>query len=227
VLATAVVTLSTAQEPKSANQPRFESPEACHKACLEATRHKDYVALLPCLSEAHANFILGETAFRLSSYDSPILGGPSGAKRAAQAVLEKYGLHRVSVTDFLVMADSRAENGMTIGLMQIGNSIRDKTAFVREAAAAKKTIEQEMRKFGMPVPADEVANSEDPTLINVEIMGDKAKGMLKLADSDETGPLFFVRENDSWRMKLSEIEPDWKRPIPGVSQLLDLLNKNP
>jgi hypothetical protein len=102
------------------------------------------------------------------------------------------------------------------GFMQIGDVVKDKTAFFTEAEAALKAIEvKSAQQQGKKLVDDPKPDPNDqPKLKEVKITGDTAVGSIDNKNGTAE-PVHFVKEQGSWKIAAGEQEPDWKKPIQG------------
>jgi hypothetical protein len=220
---------SKKESPKesSAKVVKFESPEACYKALIAAKKNNDPVASLPCFSDAMSNYLLGSMAFNLERMSAISDGGEP--VKECQKVLKKHQLFGKDLMGFLQIVDSPGGGGAPLGFMQIGDSIANKPAFMREATAAMLKVQAELEKARPKAedPKDEPAKKKvDETKVaelkNVKVDGDSASGELVEEGKDEPQPVLFKRQAGSWVVAIAAQEPDFRKPIGGRFKFSDI-----
>lgn len=193
----------------------FATPEECFAAMQKAGASGTKAEQLACMSEALSNYLTGMLALQLqrSIFTDEDFKAESAA---AEKVLLKHGYRDKDIMGYLQLVDSPVPGGAVAGFMQIGDAVKDKAAFFAEAETALKSVEAKSAKLAgrklvdepKPDPADQ------PKLKEVKITGDKAVGSV----DDKSGtaqPVHFVKEQGSWKIAVSDKEPDWKKPIQG------------
>lgn len=203
-----------ADAPKTAapKAVKFETPEACYQAMFEARKSKDPAAGLPCFSETMTNYLVGNTAFQLERI-SHVSDGGEPVKDCVK-LLKKHKLYGKDLMGFLQVADSPGGGGAPLGFMQIGDSVAEKAAFMRDAVAAMKKVQEHFEK-GKAKPEEKPAKADEetkpPALKKLTIDGDSARGEILTGADEEPQPIFFKKQAGSWVIKLSENEPDFRK----------------
>jgi hypothetical protein len=233
VLFSAVLSAGACGQPpaapaKAPSIPKFDTPAACVEALNGKKDGDDPAAVLPCLSEAHANFLAGNLAFQLQRFAA--LSDVGDAAANCQKVLKEHGLAETDIMGFLQNVDSPVPGGATPGFMQIGDSIKDKATFFRAARAAMKPIEEKLQALkGEEAPAKVPEGPQKKAAIklkDVKIEGDTAEAAAVIGDGEGSETkLFFKREKGSWVLAIGAEEPDWRKPIQGRFRFSDLKNK--
>jgi hypothetical protein len=170
---------------------------------------------IQCMSEALNNYLTGMIALQLQR--SMFTDEEYKTETAAvEKVLIKHGYKDKDIMGYLQLVDSPIPGGAVPGFMQIGDVVKDKPTFFKDAEAALKAIEvKSAGKQGKKLVDDPKPQAADlPKLKEVKITGDTAIGTFEDKEKNEQ-PVHFVKEQGSWKLAAGEKEPDWKKPIQG------------
>jgi len=203
----------------------FATPEECFAAFQKSAVANSKEAQLACMSTALSNYLTGVMALQLqrSMFTDEAFKAESAA---VEKVLIKHGYKDKDIMGYLQVVDSPRPGGAIPGFMQIGDVVKDKLSFFNEAEAALKAIQKKAAagdddapaadKPAVKPPADEKDKPvpPQPKLADLRVT-DSTASANTVAEDGSKQPIYFVKEQGSWKIATGEKEPDWKAPIQG------------
>jgi hypothetical protein len=166
----------------------FNTPESCWDAMLSAEANKDVAATLRCMAAEDRLAFLGSLVYRLDR----LIARQAPLNEKATALLKRHGLEEVDIMGTLEkIGTPSATEGKTV-FKAIGRKIKDQLAFAKEALELLAPV---------PKPDDhETPARRVLKLSNVIVSCDIATGVIVADGSLDGRPVYFVREEGSWRV---------------------------
>lgn len=186
---------------QSANNARkrlvHSTPEECYSAMLRAAEIEDFETIFSCFALADRNQQVGWVAYQVERE----VFFQTDKRDAALALLQKSALDKTDIMGLMQIYDSPGGKGVAKAVELVGATIKDQPDFMKEASVLLKEEPGGSNPTG---PREELI----PVLSGVVIKNDRASGTLQIPDSDESTPIFFIKENGSWVITSEPIEKD-------------------
>jgi hypothetical protein len=138
---------------------------------------------------------------------------------AVMYVLTKHGYRDKDIAGYLQLLKTEAPDDADTGLMQVGAVVFNKPMFFADAESAVKLLEAKSTANQRTEPSEDSRPNyaSESELKDVKVTGNTAVGSVETSvdGRTEAQPIYFVKEDGSWKLAASEQEPDWKKPIQG------------
>lgn len=182
--------------------PTFSTPEQCYNALIKARKSKDAVAALACFADADRNQQVGTIAYLVYMHSFT----DAKNKDAAVALLKANSL-QIDMMGVLQLYDSPSGEGAAKAFERFGARVEHHARFTKKAIELLKTTPK--RKTA-PKEEEEPRTQVLPELKNVEVNGTTATGSLVVSESQKPIPIYFKKEEGSWRITSQAPENDKK-----------------